>query len=97
MLTVFTTDLSTNIMSNSLDHLVPRLDGTNYQEWSSAMQSYLLARGQWLVVVDSPVVLDEEGTNAAAVKEYNSENNKAMGNIRLRVALMGLLRLSARN
>ena len=49
------------------------------------MQSYLMAQGQWLVVVDSPVVLDEEGTNAAAVKEYNSENNKAMGNIRLRV------------
>ena len=54
MLTVFTTDLSTNIMSNSLDRLVPRLDGTNYQEWSSAMQSYLMAQGQWLVVVDSP-------------------------------------------
>ena len=75
MLTVFTTDLSTNIIFNSLDCLVPRLDGTNYQKWSFTMQSYLMAQGQWLVVVDSPVVLSAAGSGHTTGHELT--NNRS--------------------
>ena len=37
-------------MSSQLTSLVPILDGTNYQQWSSAMSSYLMAQGQWKCV-----------------------------------------------
>ena len=30
-----------------LTQLVPVLDGTNYQQWASAMQSFLMSQGQW--------------------------------------------------
>jgi len=34
-------------MSSNLTSLVPVLDGTNYQDWSVQMQSFLLSAGQW--------------------------------------------------
>src|SRR6267378_3030946 len=34
-------------MSSQLTNLVPVLDGTNYQQWASAMQSFLMSQGQW--------------------------------------------------
>jgi len=34
-------------MSSQLTSLVPVLDGTNYQQWAAAMQSYLMSQGQW--------------------------------------------------
>ena len=34
-------------MSSMLTQLVPVLDGTNYQQWASAMQSFLMSQGQW--------------------------------------------------
>ena len=34
-------------MSSQLTNLVPVLDGTNYQQWSAAMQSFLMSQGQW--------------------------------------------------
>ena len=34
-------------MSSQLTNLVPMLDGTNYQQWSAAMQSFLMSQGQW--------------------------------------------------
>ena len=37
-------------MSSQLTSLVPILDGTNYQQWSSSMSSYLMAQGQWKCV-----------------------------------------------
>jgi hypothetical protein len=37
-------------MSSQLTTLVPVLDGTNYQQWASAMQSYLMAQGLWKCV-----------------------------------------------
>ena len=34
-------------MSSQLTSLVPVLNGTNYQQWSAAMQSFLMSQGQW--------------------------------------------------
>ena len=34
-------------MSSQLTNLVPVLDNTNYQQWSTAMQSFLMSQGQW--------------------------------------------------
>ena len=34
-------------MSSQLTNLVPVLDGTNYQQWSTAMKSFLMSQGQW--------------------------------------------------
>ena len=34
-------------MSSQLTNLVPVLDGTNYQQWSATMQSFLMSQGQW--------------------------------------------------
>ena len=34
-------------MSSQLTNLVPVLDRTNYQLWSTAMQSFLMSQGQW--------------------------------------------------
>ena len=33
-------------MSSQLTNLIPVLDGTNYQQWSAAMQSFLMSQGQ---------------------------------------------------
>jgi hypothetical protein len=37
-------------MSSQLTSLVPVLNGTNYQEWSMAMQNFLMSQGQWKCV-----------------------------------------------
>jgi hypothetical protein len=37
-------------MSSQLTTLVPVLNGSNYQQWASAMQSYLMAQGLWKCV-----------------------------------------------
>ena len=34
-------------MSSQLTNLVPVLDSTNYQQWSAAMQPFLMSQGQW--------------------------------------------------
>ena len=34
-------------MSSQLTNLVPMLNSTNYQQWSAAMQSFLMSQGQW--------------------------------------------------
>ena len=34
-------------MSSQLTNLVLVLDSTNYQQWSAAMQSFLMSQGQW--------------------------------------------------
>jgi hypothetical protein len=36
-------------MSSQLNTFVPVLDGSNYQQWAAAMQSYLMAQGLWRV------------------------------------------------
>ena len=42
-------------MSSTLNTFVPVLDGTNYQQWAAAMQSFLMSQGQWRVIIkDAP-------------------------------------------
>ena len=42
-------------MSSALYSAVPNsLTGPNYLEWAQAMQSYLMAQGQWNVIIKSP-------------------------------------------
>ena len=38
-------------MSSTLNTFVPVLNGTNYQQWAAAMQSYLMSQGQWQAIV----------------------------------------------
>ena len=52
-------------MSSSLTSLVPVLDGTNYQQWASAMKSFLLSQGQWRVI-SKPAPVFEATTTAAS-------------------------------
>ena len=52
-----TTPLNNINMSNALVTLVPVLSGANYNEWSSAMEAYLLSMGQWKAIeLTLPVV-----------------------------------------
>jgi hypothetical protein len=41
-------------MSSQLTTFVPVLDGTNYQQWASQMQSYLMSQGQWKCTRGAP-------------------------------------------
>ena len=77
-------------MSSQLTNLVPVFDGTNYQQWTAAMQSFLMSQGQWKCVKDGanvPAEVKVEGsvTNAADIVSYLEDAEKAIGNIRLRL------------
>ena len=84
-------------MSSQLTNLVPVLDGTNYQQWSTAMQSFLMSQGQWKctkpgavapgVTTAEPEAEGEPSTSVTATtgKEdlvsWNKDAEKALGNI----------------
>ena len=73
-------------MSSQLTNLVPVFDGTNYQQWTAAMQSFLMSQGQWKCVkdgADAPTEVKVEGsvTNAAEIVSFLEDAEKAMGNI----------------
>ena len=77
-------------MSSQLTNLVPVLDGTNYQQWASAMQSFLMSQGQWKCVKTdaAPPTIREETKAEAAITSSNvaawlEDAEKVMGNIRL--------------
>ena len=84
-------------MSSQLTNLVPVLDGTNYQQWSATMQSFLMSQGQWKCTkegADAPTIstttTEVEGgpsTSITVGKEelasWNKDAEKALGNIRL--------------
>src|SRR5882757_8280853 len=82
-------------MSSQLTNLVPVLDGTNYLQWASAMQSYLMSQGQWWCTkpgFEPPVFRKTEATehtpetsNAQEVNTWVIDSEKAMGNICLRL------------
>ena len=86
-------------MSSQLTNLVPVLDGTNYQQWSAAMQSFLMSQGQWKCTKEgaeapntTTVTTETEGgpsTSVTAGKEevasWNEDAEKALGNIRPRL------------
>src|SRR6266567_3444196 len=79
-------------MSSSITSLVTVLDGTNYQDWSSRMQSYLMHQGLWKTSKENavpPVELKaEDGTNSNQdqINEWFDNSEKALGAIRLRLA-----------
>jgi len=61
-------------MSSTLQSFVPVLNGTNYQQWAAAMQSYLMSQGQWRVIVKTaPTPVLKPGAPAAAPKEDEEE------------------------
>jgi len=83
-------------MTSTLSTFVPVLDGTNYQQWSAQMKSYLMAQGQWAVIkssrpTPSSITTQGEGeeaeditvTDMKDVLEFDEKNSKALGNIRL--------------
>src|SRR5258708_35599726 len=81
-------------MSFQLNSYVPVLDGTNYQQWAAAMQSYLMSQGQWKCTktgTTPPLVTTTEtdGTTYTTGQEdldkWNQDSKKAVGNIRLRL------------
>ena len=77
-------------MSSQLTNLVPVLDGTNYQQWVAAMQSFLMSQGQWKCVkegadVPSEIKVEDSVTNAAEIVSWLEDAEKAMGNIHLRL------------
>jgi hypothetical protein len=45
--------LCRSTMSSQLSSYVPILDGTNYQQWAPAMQSFLMSQGQWKCTRDN--------------------------------------------
>ena len=68
-------------MSSALYSAVPNaLTGPNYLEWAQSMQSYLMAQGQWNMIISSP-------PQAADVKAIWDDNDLcAQGNLRLCLA-----------
>ena len=70
-------------MSSALYNAVTAaLTGPNYLEWAQSMQSFLMAQGQWHVIVTSPPA----ATEADALKAFQADDLRAQGYIRLRIA-----------
>ena len=84
-------------MSSQLTSLVPVLNGTNYQQWSAAMQSFPMSQGQWRCTRDgaeapntTTTTTEQEGgpsitvtTGREEVASWKEDAEKALGNIRL--------------
>jgi len=85
-------------MSSQLTSLVPVLDGTNYQQWAAAMQSFLMSQGQWKCTkpgASNPGISWETKTDTEGKSEsrpvvdeavstpYEELAEKALGNIHL--------------
>ena len=91
-------------MSSSLTTLVPVLSGPNYQQWSTAMKSFLMSQGQWRVLsrpCPRDISVDKNGNtlesdkmpkdedlevNREKIEDWEDSNQKAVGNIMLRLA-----------
>ena len=91
-------------MSSSLTTLVPVLSGPNYQQWSTAMKSFLMSQGQWRVLsrpcprdisvdknrntLESDKMPKDEDleANREKIEDWEDSNQKAVGNIMLRLA-----------
>ena len=82
-------------MSSQLTTLTLILDGTNYQQWSAAMQFFLMSQGQWKCVkggATPPETITIEAADGTSRTEGEKEQSdwledaeKALGNIRLRL------------
>ena len=78
-------------MSNSLQNLVPVLDGANYRRWADLMKAYLQSQGVW-ILIELPDGFTEptqatDGSNRAEILEWIQMQSKAMGSIRLRLSV----------
>ncbi|KAJ2982830.1 hypothetical protein NUW54_g10701 [Trametes sanguinea] len=76
-------------MSNSLQNLVPILDGSNYHRWADLMKAYLQQQQVWFVVelpdgITAPT-LAEDGSNQNDVIAWTQMQSKALGSIHLRL------------
>ena len=81
--------MTTLNMSNSLQTLVPILDGSNYRRWAELMKVYLQSMGSW-IIIDRPAGLEPpvpatDGLNRGDVIEWSQQEAKAQGSIRLRL------------
>ena len=83
-------------MSSTLQTFVSVLNGTNYQQWAAAIQSYLMSQGQWKVCSHPPPAKDETASTSAKLSSekaagkdtitddsdnYKETLMKALGNI----------------
>ena len=74
-------------MSNSLQTLVPVLDGSNYRRWAELMKAYLQSMGSW-IIIERPTGIEPptpatDGSNRVDVIEWSQQEAKAQGSIRL--------------
>jgi hypothetical protein len=86
-------------MTSQLTSLVPILDGTNYQEWSAKMTSFLMSQKQWKTVRGvsgylpgcgpDPEAKDGKAKTVvidqSAYDDWKDLSEQALGNIRLRL------------
>ena len=76
-------------MSNSLQTLVPVLDGSNYRRWAELMKAYLQSMGLWIIIECptglAPPTPATDGSNRADVIEWSQQEAKAQGSICLRL------------
>ena len=70
-------------MSSSLDKMVPVFTGANWHQWHVARQVYLRTNGQWFIY--------EKARPAADAEEWDEKNEKALGNIALRLSAVSHL------
>ena len=65
-------------MSSALTSLVPVLDGTNFQQWASAMKSYLMSQGQWKCVARPPsfAISSKKAPKASSSKKTDEEEEE---------------------
>ena len=77
-------------MSNALMTTVPSLDGTNYRQWALLMEAYLQSQGQWTACTNGKptlVTAADSSNNQAKLDEWDENNVKVLGNIKLRLSI----------
>jgi len=68
-------------MSSALDKMVPVFTGSNWQQWHTSMQAYLLAQGQWFVYSTTQPADGHDNHN-----NWDDSTKRALGNITLHLA-----------
>ena len=65
-------------MSSALTSLIPVLDGTNFQQWASAMKSYLMSQGQWKCIARPPsfATSSKRAPKASSSKKTDEEEEE---------------------
>ena len=91
--------ITTINMSNSLQTLVPILDGSNYRRWAELMKAYLQLMGSW-IIIEHPLGLEPptpatDGSNRGDVIEWSQQEANAQGSICVEARDCGELASSA--